>query len=266
MKQKLFILLLLLPALACKKDADEFTGAIPGKLEKIYYHRNADQVRVYKYSEQGQLASYEYWFDQVLIERHDYTYQDNKLIRIQDFERFQDGKPLSLVQDRTLSYDEHNRLVQVAIGYINNKPHSGGIIVYPSRYEFGYTGSATRFTTVKTFAIDDSQTEPVAEAALEYDVKGNISRITTYTVADQVKTLAYTTSYSYAAVVNPHYRFESPLDYVAFYSPDLCTGIVATGADGQQTYNYAREYEQADGKLTYTRGTDADARWYEYYK
>src|SRR5262245_13698620 len=88
MKSHLFFLLLSVFTFSiCRKNIEEIAAVIPGKLHKEYYHKNADQVRIFTYSNKERLIKYEYFFDQILAERHDFIYTGSKLTQINHFEK-----------------------------------------------------------------------------------------------------------------------------------------------------------------------------------
>jgi hypothetical protein len=248
-------------AVSCKKDKDNSLPA--GLLKKEYYHRNADQVRIYQYKNRL-LEQYEYSFDGTVTERHSFSYENGKRSRL-EVATLRNGQ---LVPYKTEQYQHNNgNLTTVHVAFHNNPNYTTGIytFVHDSR---GFLNSCR---IILPASVGQPMVSDVnALINFETDANGNIIKETREDYINGAFQPASVTTYTYDDDVNIKKGLETPTGYIEFFCKN--NWLTKTHMDNTNTVIHfeRKDLSFQSGRLVkavHRSSLDGEStREYEYYE
>lgn len=251
---------------SCKKDKDEGDVLIPGALAKEFYHKQADQVRIYHYNKDKTIKQYEYAFDSAVVERIEFRYEDGRVAGLDLYVKENNAWKLS--SQTFYQYDNNKRLSEIAIVYPEGMSPSSGILTWPAKYTFRYDNElSTKFSSCVVYHKQNDVLIPNSEYHLEYDNLGNLTTEELSSVSNGTKTKLAVTKYEYLQQKNPKYHLEDILDFQSYNSPNIWARKTVSNISLGKLDEYKRVCEfNADGKLSsFVEQPGNTKRFYEYY-
>jgi len=258
----------------CKKDQPSTPDNTDlsqqkGALAKEYFHRNADQVNVYEYNTLGQLKNFQYEFDGVPTERHEFVYVNGKCSSLKYYV-FQKGNvPLKLKSDWSFIYNG-DKLIKVTIldlSLASNKT---------TNYDFTYNNKgfvATSHMKVSGPAI--IQPSILATDILytfTTDGKGNITREVAEFYLEGSVNQTSITNYEFDDKVNIKKGVEYPVNFSNFFCPNnwIRRETFVRNSDPRyietRTFEYNSENKPIKHTHYYPDGSFPSVRDYEYFE
>lgn len=207
---KILGFLVLIGLVGCEKNKDTYPSGI--YLKKVYYHKNADQVRLFKYNSDGQLVQRDFLFNDVIGERFEFR-RDNHKTSIK-FYMVKSPYDYTLISKDRLDINfENDRITHTNYYSVDDE----------TEVLFFYDGNDNRINNITYHTkLFMDETEMVIEEYFDYDDKGNIIKV------DNLRegVLFSTTVYEYDNYLNPYYQVDpinnsfSKIDIVSYFSPN----------------------------------------------
>ena len=257
--------LILLGLIGCEKDDTDFPSGV--YLKKVYYHKNADQVRLFDYNSKGQLAQRDYQFNDVIGERFEFTREDNKTSIL--FYDVKSPNDYTLIFKDRLDISYENEKI-VKTNYYSSKNDLEVLFYYNDN------NRVNKIKYVTKRFVDDS--EMTIEMMYDYDNLGNITKV------DDIRDgeLWSTSVYDYDTQKNPYYLVDpinnsfSRIDMISYLSPNnpiRCVYMYPNNdtlsvtqfhyeynSDGFPTFSY----ESIDSKYDVNDYDSTGTKYYEY--
>ncbi|POY34713.1 hypothetical protein C3K47_18950 [Solitalea longa] len=214
---------------SCKKDqVPELSHH--NKLYKEFYHRAADQVRIFYYNSDNTLKKYEYQFDQGISERHEYFYKNKQLTQIENYSWNGLVKDLILTQIFKLNYIGNGQIEieQIMGDLAHGSVHGSSTTMYGRKLVLYFDVNGN---LVSCNVFSDSM-EIITKYKFEHDSKGNIiSEEKKDFFNDQIET--FYKEYKYDNNINPKYKLEDIFDFSNYYSPNNCIEEIEKNEAGE---------------------------------
>jgi hypothetical protein len=256
--------LILFGLISCEKDNNILPSGI--YLKKVYYHKNADQVRLFDYTPKGILAQRDYQFIDVIGERFVFIREDNKTSIL--YYSVKSPNDHSLIYEQRLDISYENEKIVKTIFYSSD-------IVFEVLFYYG--DNDDRITKIKYERLSDN-TEMIIEEIFDYDNKGNITRINELRDGK----LWSTSVYDYDPQKNPYYLVDpinnsfSKIDMISYLSPNNPIRYIYMYPDNDTLsttlfhYEYNSDgfprfsYESIDSKYDVNDYDSTGTKYYEY--
>jgi hypothetical protein len=266
MKKIVILALICLIFYSCKKDKDADDVSIPGALAKEFYHKQADQVRIFHYNKDKTLRQYEYAFDNAVVERTEFRYVDGRVSGLDLYRK--ENNTWKLISQTLPLYDNKKRLSEITIVYPAGTIPTSGILTWPAKYTFQYDNElSTKFSSGVVYHMENNVLIANSEYHFEYDNLGNLTTEELSSISNGTKTKLAVTIYEYLQQQNPKYHLEDILDFQSYNSPNIWARKTVSYINPGTLDEYKRVYEfNADGKLSsFIEQPGNGKRYYEYY-
>lgn len=221
----------LVALLACLLSCDEDDFLDKTVIDKIVFHENADQVGVFKYLKTGRIKTYEYHFDNVLVQYTDYKYDGNNLVAKIYYEITNSGT-FEVIAEDSFTYNSDGAIQTAIIDKAR-----------PTQASYAFTWANGNLSR-----IDRSSSSLGAPyhsfSEIVYDAHGNALKETYYNLVNDIAELSYLVAYEYDDKINPLREFADPFDVVANSPNNVVKKIQRSTVDSEPyavtdiTYNY----------------------------
>lgn len=250
--------------ISCEKSENTMPKGV--YLNKVYYHKNVDQVREFKYNNRGELIKRTYKFNEVIGEVFEYI-RDGELKSIQYYSTASNTDLTLVYRNKIDYYYENGQMVKVELVEQNEK------------FQVSYTyNSMGRIHKVNYTGISFGSGDLLdVEEYLEYDVNGNINHLKDY--RNGVLYSEYL--YEYDNEINPYYQLDpinnsySKLDLISYTCPNnIKKKYYVMNNDTLSVTEYFYEYNEKDyptfsyesytSQLGNNDSDSTDTKFYEY--
>jgi hypothetical protein len=226
----------------CNKDEDAVPLLNKMVVDQIIWHTNVDQIGKNVYDAEGRIIRYDYYFNGSRVEYVEYSYQSNALTLRKVYDIDLDGKFVLSGTDE-MTYNSSHQLVSIKRDRLYMK----------NEYALTYDGNHVKKMAYSTQF--NGGTTDYSYYLYEYDAKGNVSKRTSYSIANETEIVNSITTYQYDEKVNPQAGFMDPGVVIENEgNANNITGYVMKTENGQAiaTYEIAYTYNEQNLPLTRT--------------